>query len=197
MSSLPLLVVLCIDSLSCKHNNNTQEQNKFQKIFLEVNHDKSDTIDRYWKVTAILLKNVSVYKYLEIEEDNSGNPTLSSFKEVQFKLISRAERLFRTILNQKIYFYAINQPTILLINYKIVAFWPELIDFSKLDGVADAVLEKNKLYIRQNINVYIFLDKLKRVSYKFEFKSEHMLIQLLNCPEWVKKYQLNEQQPKR
>ncbi|TBU08919.1 hypothetical protein CWI39_0127p0030 [Hamiltosporidium magnivora] len=103
------------------------------RIFLEVNHDKSDTIDRYWKVTAILLKNVSVYKYLEIEEDNSGNPTLSSFKEVQFKLISRAERLFRTILNQKIYFYAINQPTILLINYKIVAFWPELIDFSKLD----------------------------------------------------------------
>ncbi|TBU05048.1 hypothetical protein CWI36_0681p0010 [Hamiltosporidium magnivora] len=88
------------NSKSSRQNGNeffsTLWQNKFQNFCLEVNLDKSDTIDRYWKVTAILLQNVSVYKFLEIEEDNRGNPTLSSFKEVRFKLISRVERLCRT-----------------------------------------------------------------------------------------------------
>ncbi|TBU10662.1 hypothetical protein CWI38_1622p0010, partial [Hamiltosporidium tvaerminnensis] len=128
---------------------------------------------------------VSVYKYLGIIEDSRGIPTLSSFEEVQSKLISRVERLCHTRLNAKNLFSAINQHAISLINYHIGVLRLEPADFSKLDDAVRAVLLKNKIHLRPGCKERLYLSRteLGRGLHSVELRSEHMLLQLLDCLE--------------
>ncbi|TBU13806.1 reverse transcriptase, partial [Hamiltosporidium tvaerminnensis] len=135
--------------------------------------------------TATFLEGVSVYKYLGIIEDSRGIPTRSSFEEVQSKLISRVERLCHTRLNAKNLFSAINQHAISLINYHIGVLRLEPADFSKLDDAVRAVLVKNKIHLRPGCKERLYLPRteLGRGLHSVELRSEHMLLQLLNCLE--------------
>ncbi|TBU18736.1 hypothetical protein CWI38_0231p0040, partial [Hamiltosporidium tvaerminnensis] len=143
-------------------------------IGLEINKEKSATNDKCCEDTATLLEGVSIYKYLEIIEDSRGIPTRSSFEEVQSKLISRVERLCHTRLNAKKLFSAINQHAISLINYHIGVLRLEPAYFSKLDDAVRAVLVKNKIHL---------CPRCKERLYSVELRSEHMLLQLLDCLE--------------
>ncbi|KAK1348397.1 hypothetical protein LUQ84_002401 [Hamiltosporidium tvaerminnensis] len=74
----------------------TDEAKEFLEVIgLEINKEKSATNNTCCEDTATLLEGVSVYKYLGIIEDSRGIPTRSSFEEVQSKLISRVESIFR------------------------------------------------------------------------------------------------------
>ncbi|TBU00180.1 hypothetical protein CWI36_1720p0010, partial [Hamiltosporidium magnivora] len=128
---------------------------------------------------------VSVYKYLGIIEDSRGIPTRSSFEEVQSKLISRVERLCHPRLNAKNLFSAINQHAISLINYHIGVLRLEPADFSKLDDAVRAVLLKNKIHLRPGCKERLYLPRteLGRGLHSVELRSEHMLLQLLDCLE--------------
>ncbi|TBU10503.1 hypothetical protein CWI38_1715p0040, partial [Hamiltosporidium tvaerminnensis] len=135
--------------------------------------------------TATLLEGVSIYKYLGIIEDSRGIPTRSSFEEVQSKLIAKVERLCHTRLNAKNLFSAINQHAISLINYHIGVLRLELAYFSKLDDAVRAVLVKNKIHLRPSCKERLYLPRteLGRGLHSVELRSEHMLLQLLDCLE--------------
>ncbi|TBU05897.1 hypothetical protein CWI36_0556p0010 [Hamiltosporidium magnivora] len=143
-------------------------------IGLVINKEKSASNDTCCEDTATLLEGISVYKYLGIKEDSRGIPTRSSFEEVQSKLISRVERLCHTRLNAKNLFSAINQHAISLINYHL-----------GLDDAVRAVLVKNKLHLRPGCKErFIFLELSPgRALHSVELRSEHMLLQLLDCLE--------------
>ncbi|TBT99465.1 hypothetical protein CWI37_1334p0010, partial [Hamiltosporidium tvaerminnensis] len=147
--------------------------------------DWSATNDKCCEDTATLLEGVSVYEYLGIIEDSRGIPTRSSFEEVQSKLIARFERLCHTRLNAKNLFSAINQHAISLINYHIGVLRLELADFSKLDDAVRAVLVKNKIHRRPGCKERLYLPRteLGRGLHSVELRSEHMLLQLLDCLE--------------
>ncbi|TBU13199.1 reverse transcriptase [Hamiltosporidium tvaerminnensis] len=147
----------------------TDEAKEFlEMIGLEINKEKSATNNTCCEDTATLLEGVSVYKYLGIIEDSRGIPTRSSFEEIQSKLISRVERLCHTRLNAKNLFSAINQHAISLINYHIGVLRLKPADFSKLDDAVLAVIVKNKIHLPYDIK---------------SLRSEHMLLQLLDCLE--------------
>ncbi|TBU11332.1 hypothetical protein CWI38_1262p0010, partial [Hamiltosporidium tvaerminnensis] len=105
------------------------------------------------------------------------NPTRSSFEEVQRKLIQE--------LNAKNLFSAINQHAISLINYHIGVLRLEPADFSKLDDAVRAVLVKNKIHLRLGCKERLYLPRteLGRGLHSVELRSEHMLLQLLDCLE--------------
>ncbi|TBU08033.1 reverse transcriptase [Hamiltosporidium tvaerminnensis] len=168
----------------------------FKKIGLEINKEKSDTDDTCCYDTATLLEGVSVYKYLGIIEDCRGIPTRSAFEEVQSKLISRVERLCHTRLNAKNLFSAINQHAISLINYYIGVLRLEPADFSKLDDAVLAVLVKNMIHLRPGCKKRLYLPRteLGRGLHSVELRSEHMLLQLLDCLEKITKKSLEEAQ---
>ncbi|TBU11401.1 hypothetical protein CWI38_1226p0020, partial [Hamiltosporidium tvaerminnensis] len=151
----------------------------------KTNKEKSATNDKCCEDTATLLEGVSVYEYLGIIEDSRGIPTRSSFEEVQSKLIARFERLCHTRLNAKNLFSAINQHAISLINYHIGVLRLELADFSKLDDAVRAVLVKNKIHRRPGCKERLYLPRteLGRGLHSVELRSEHMLLQLLDCLE--------------
>ncbi|TBU12858.1 reverse transcriptase [Hamiltosporidium tvaerminnensis] len=164
----------------------TGEAKEFLEVIgLEINREKSATNDTCCEDTDTLLEGVSVYKYLGIIEDSRGIPTRSSFEEVQSALISRVERLFHTRLNAKNLFSAINQHAISLINYDIGVFRLEPADFSKLDDAVRAVLVKNKIHLRPGCKERLYLPRteLGRGLHRVELRSEHMLLQLLDCLE--------------
>ena len=164
----------------------TGEAKEFLEVIgLEINKEKSATNDTCCEDTATLLEGVSVYKYLGIIEDSRGIPTRSSFEEVQSKLISRVERLCHTRLNAKNLFSAINQHAISLINYHIGVLRLEPADFSKLDDAVRAVLVKNKIHLRPGCKERLYLPRteLGRGLHSVELRSEHMLLQLLDCLE--------------
>ncbi|TBU10851.1 reverse transcriptase [Hamiltosporidium tvaerminnensis] len=179
----PLLFVLCMDPLSRKlsekytkvtvqtdaesHSTNhllfiddlkllAKDSSTLKVIGLEINKDKSATNDTCCEDTATLLEGVSVYKYLGIIEDSRGIPTRAHLKK----------------LNVKNLFSAINQHAISLINYHIGVLRLEPADFSKLDDVVRAVL---RLYLPRT--------ELGRGLHSVELRSEHMLLQLLDCLE--------------
>ncbi|TBU05743.1 hypothetical protein CWI38_2714p0010, partial [Hamiltosporidium tvaerminnensis] len=139
-----------------------EKKKEFLKVIgLEINKEKSATNDTCCEDTATLLEGVSVYKYLGIIEDSRGIPTL--------------ERLCHTRLNAKNLFSAINQHAISLINYHIGVLRLEPADFSEYDDAVRAVLVKNKIHIRPGSkNVCL---------HSVELRSEHMLLQLLDCLE--------------
>ncbi|KAK1349673.1 hypothetical protein LUQ84_001325 [Hamiltosporidium tvaerminnensis] len=85
---------------------------------------------------------------------------------------------------QKIY-YAINQHAISLINYHIGVLRLEPADFSKLDDAVRAVLVKNKIHLRPGCKERLYLPRaeLGRGLHSVELRSEHMLLQLLDCLE--------------
>ncbi|TBU13251.1 hypothetical protein CWI38_0488p0010, partial [Hamiltosporidium tvaerminnensis] len=118
-------------------------------------------------------------------EDSRGIPTRKSFEEVQTKLIARVERLCRTRLNARNLFQVINQHAISLINYHIGVLRLEPGDFSKLDDAVRAILIKNKIHLRPGCKERLYLPRteLGRGLHSVEFKSEHMLLQLLDCLE--------------
>ncbi|TBU20298.1 reverse transcriptase [Hamiltosporidium tvaerminnensis] len=164
----------------------TEEVKMFMKnIGLEINREKSATNDSCCENTATLLEGIGVYKYLGIIEDSRGIPTRKSFEEVQTKLIARVERLCRTRLNARNLFQAINQHAISLINYHIGVLRLEPGDFSKLDDAVRAVLVKNKIHLRPGCKERLYLPRteLGRGLHSVEFKSEHMLLQLLDILE--------------
>ncbi|TBU11757.1 reverse transcriptase, partial [Hamiltosporidium tvaerminnensis] len=164
----------------------TEEVKMFMKnIGLEINREKSATNDSYYENTATLLEGIGVYKYLGIIEDSRGIPTRKSFEEVQTKLIARVERLCRTRLNARNLFQVINQHAISLINYHIGVLRLEPGDFSKLDDAVRAILIKNKIHLRPGCKERLYLPRteLGRGLHSVEFKSEHMLLQLLDCLE--------------
>ncbi|TBU10428.1 hypothetical protein CWI38_1768p0020, partial [Hamiltosporidium tvaerminnensis] len=164
----------------------TEEVKMFMKnIGLEINREKSATNDSCCENTATLLEGIGVYKYLGIIEDSRGIPTRKSFEEVQTKLIARVERLCRTRLNARNLFQAINQHAISLINYHIGVLRLEPGDFSKLDDAVRAVLVNNKIHLRPGCKKRLYLPRteLGRGLHSVEFKSEHMLLQLLDCLE--------------
>ncbi|TBU11070.1 reverse transcriptase, partial [Hamiltosporidium tvaerminnensis] len=164
----------------------TEEVKMFVKnIGLEINREKSATNDSCCENTATLLEGIGVYKYLGIIEDSRGIPTRKSFEEVQTKLIARVERLCRTRLNARNLFQAINQHAISLINYHIGVLRLEPGDFSKLDDAVRAVLVKNKIHLCPGCKERLYLPRteLGRGLHSVEFKSEHMLLQLLDCLE--------------
>ncbi|TBU20728.1 reverse transcriptase [Hamiltosporidium tvaerminnensis] len=162
----------------------TEEVKKFMNnIGLEINKEKSATNDPCCEDTATLLEGIGVYKYLGIIEDSRGIPTSKSFEEVQTKLIARVERLCRTRLNARNLFQAINQHAISLLNYHIGVLRLEPADFSKLDDAVRAVLVKNKILLRPGGKERLYLPRkeLGRGLHSVEFKSEHMLLQFLDC----------------
>ncbi|TBU09088.1 reverse transcriptase, partial [Hamiltosporidium tvaerminnensis] len=164
----------------------TGEEKEFLEVIgLEINKEKSATNDTCCEDTATLLEGVSVYKYLGIIEDSRGIPTRSSFEEVQSKPISRVERLCHTRLNAKNLFSAINQHAISSINYHIGVLRLEPADFSKLDDAVRAVLVKNKIHLRPGCKERLYLPRteLGRGLHSVELRSEHMLLQLLDCLE--------------
>ncbi|TBU11235.1 hypothetical protein CWI38_1310p0010, partial [Hamiltosporidium tvaerminnensis] len=91
---------------------------------------------------------------------------------IRIFIISRVERLCHTRLNAKNLFSAINQHAISLINYHIGVLRLEPAGFSKLDDAVRAVLVKNKIHIRPECKERFV-----------ELRSEHMLLQLLDCLE--------------
>ncbi|TBU11007.1 hypothetical protein CWI38_1433p0030, partial [Hamiltosporidium tvaerminnensis] len=101
------------------------------------------------------------------------------------KLISRVKRLCHTILNAKKLFSAINRHAISLINYHIGVLRLEPADFSKLDDAVRAVLVKNKIHLRPGCKERLYLPRteLGRGLHSVELRSEHMLLQLLDCLE--------------
>ncbi|TBU20829.1 reverse transcriptase, partial [Hamiltosporidium tvaerminnensis] len=178
----PLLFVLCMDPLSRKlnekhtkvrvqtdaesHSTNhllfindlkllAKDSSTLKGIGLEINKEKSATNDTCCEDTAILLEGVSVYKYLGIIEDSRGIQTL--------------ERLCHTRLNAK----------------KIFLLRLEPADFSKLDDAVRAVLVKNKIHLRSGCKERLYLPRteLGRGLHSAELRSEHMLLQLLDCLE--------------
>ncbi|TBU11702.1 hypothetical protein CWI38_1075p0020 [Hamiltosporidium tvaerminnensis] len=118
-------------------------------------------------------------------EDSRGIQTRNSFEEVQSKLLSGVERLFHTRLNAKKLFSAINQHAISLINYQIGVLRLEPADFSKLDKAVRTVLVKNKIHLRPGCKKRLYLSRteLGRGLHSVELRSEHMLLQLLDCLE--------------
>ncbi|TBU12814.1 reverse transcriptase [Hamiltosporidium tvaerminnensis] len=151
----------------------TDEAKEFLDVIgLEINKEKSATNDTCCEDTATLLEGVSVYKYLGIIKDSRGIPTRSSFEEVQSKLIARVERLSHTRLNAKNLFSVINQPAISLIHFHI-----------GLDDAVRAVLVKNKIHLRLGCKERLYLPRteLGRGLHSVELRSEHMLLQLLEC----------------
>ncbi|TBU20583.1 hypothetical protein CWI38_0032p0070 [Hamiltosporidium tvaerminnensis] len=146
-------------------------KNFMNNIGLEINKEKSTTNDPCCEDTATLLEGIDVYKYLGIIEDSRGIPTSKSFEEVQTKLIVRVERLCCTRLNSKNLFQAINQHAISLLNYLTGVLAPEPADFYKLDYAVRAVLVKNKIHL---------CPECKERLHSVEFKSEHMLLPLLD-----------------
>ncbi|TBU11605.1 hypothetical protein CWI38_1120p0010, partial [Hamiltosporidium tvaerminnensis] len=109
----------------------------------------------------------------------------SSFEEVQSKLLSGVIRLCHTRLNAKNLFFAINQHAISLINYHIRVLRLEPSDFFKLDDAVRAVLVKNKIHLRPGCKERLYLPRteLGRGLHSVELRSEHMLLQLLDCLE--------------
>ncbi|TBU12226.1 hypothetical protein CWI38_0842p0010, partial [Hamiltosporidium tvaerminnensis] len=194
-----LLFVLCIDPLSRKlnekyikltvqtdtesHSNNnfsfiddlrllakdsstlsamTGEAKEFlEGIGLEINKEKSATNDTCCEDTATLIEAVSVYKYLGIIEESRGIPTRSSFEEIKCK---------------KFIMQSINMRYLLRL---------EPADFSKLDDAVRAVLVKNKIHLRPGCKERLYLPRaeLGRGLHSVELRSEHMLLQLLDCLE--------------
>ncbi|TBU11951.1 hypothetical protein CWI38_0965p0010, partial [Hamiltosporidium tvaerminnensis] len=149
---------------------------EFLKVIgLEINQEKSATNDTCCEDTATLLEGVN----------SRGIPTRSSFEEVQSKVISRVERLCPTRLNAKNLFSEINQHAISLINYHIGVLRLEPADFSKLDDAVRAVLVKNKIHLRPGCKERLYLPRteLGRGLNSVELRSEHMLLQLLDCLE--------------
>ncbi|TBU13384.1 hypothetical protein CWI38_0449p0020 [Hamiltosporidium tvaerminnensis] len=156
----------------------TEEVKKFMNnIGLEINKEKSATNDPCCEDTATLLEGIGVYKYLGIIEDSRGIPTSKSFEEVQTKPIARVERLCCTRLNSRNIFQAINQPAISLLNYHISVHRLEPADFSNVS--------ENKIHLRPGCKERLYLPRkeLGRGLHSVEFKSEHMLLQLLDCLE--------------
>ncbi|TBU18230.1 reverse transcriptase, partial [Hamiltosporidium tvaerminnensis] len=125
----------------------------------KINKEKSPTNDLSCGESATLIRGVRI-------------STRSSFEEVQSKLLSRVERLCHTRYNAKILFSAINQHAISLINYHIGLLRLESAGFSKLDDAVRAVL---RLYFPRT--------ELGRGLHSVELRSEHMLLQLLDCLE--------------
>ncbi|TBU11092.1 hypothetical protein CWI38_1390p0010, partial [Hamiltosporidium tvaerminnensis] len=72
-----------------------------------------------------------------------------------------------------------------LINYHIGVLRLEPADFSKLDEAVRAVLVKNKIHLRPGCKERLYLPRteLGRGLHSVELRSEHMLLQLLDCLE--------------
>ncbi|TBU09859.1 hypothetical protein CWI39_0028p0010, partial [Hamiltosporidium magnivora] len=150
--------------------------------FIKIKERIKTTNDPCCEDTATLLEGICVYKYLEIIEDSREIPKSKSFEEVQTKLLVRVERLFRTRFNARNLFQAINKSAISLLNYHIGVLRLEPPGFSKLDDAVRAVLVKNKIHLRPGRKERLYLPRkaLGRGSPSVEFKSEHMLLQLLD-----------------
>ncbi|TBU11402.1 hypothetical protein CWI38_1225p0010, partial [Hamiltosporidium tvaerminnensis] len=71
------------------------------------------------------------------------------------------------------------------INYHIGVLRLEPADFSKLDDAVRAVLVKNKIHLRPGCKERLYLPRteLGRDLHSVELRSEHMLLQLLDCLE--------------
>ncbi|TBU10839.1 hypothetical protein CWI38_1520p0010, partial [Hamiltosporidium tvaerminnensis] len=177
----PLLFVLCMDPLSRKLNE------KYTKVTVQTDAESHSTNNLFSTLSAMTdeakvflevigleINKENVYKYLGILEDSRRIPIRSSFEDVQSKLIARVLRLFHTRLNVKNQFSAINQHAISLINYHI-----------GLDGAVHAVLVKNQIHLRPGCKQCLYLPRteLGRGLHSVEVRSEHMLLQLLDCLE--------------
>ncbi|TBU13754.1 hypothetical protein CWI38_0345p0030 [Hamiltosporidium tvaerminnensis] len=136
--------------------------NFMNNVELEINKERSGTNDPCCKDTATLLEGIGVYKYLEIIEDSREIP-------------KAIEKLCRTRLIARNLFQAINQHAISFLNYYI-----------GLDDAVRVVLVKNKIHLRLGYKerlLYLPRKKLGRGKHSFEFKSEHMLLKLLDFLE--------------
>ncbi|TBU20194.1 hypothetical protein CWI38_0115p0030 [Hamiltosporidium tvaerminnensis] len=87
--------------------------------------------------------------------------------------------------NAKKIFSEINQHAISIFNYHKGVFRLEPANFSKLDDLVRAVLVKNKIHLRPGCKERLYLPRteLGRGLHSVELRSEHMLLQLLDCLE--------------
>ncbi|TBU12628.1 RhoGAP domain-containing protein, partial [Hamiltosporidium tvaerminnensis] len=182
-SIIEYIVPLIIFSIT---NENRKMLMYLQKIFRKVDQYSKDNkmgSDNLYKIfTPTIFPNIECYdlQSINLQIEIVKRIFESNLTEIPCFLYEEALSIKR-----KKFIFTINQHAISLIKYHIGVLRLELSDFSKLDNAVRVVLVKNKIHLRLGCKERLYLPRaeLGRGLHSVELRSEHMLLQLLDCLE--------------